>query len=198
MIKIGITGNIASGKSCVEEYIKSAGYIVVDCDKINSELLFSDDDTKAEIKDKFKDDDVFSSSGDILKDKLAKVVFSNVSKKKTLETIMHKRINKKLKSIFDENENEKYIFVSAALMFESGFYKDYDKIIFVYAKDDIRLERLIKRNGYTKEYAMMRLKSQQAQEDKVKLADFIIHNDSDLNSLKVQTKEVLEKITNQL
>ena len=80
------------------------------------------------------------------------------------------------------------IFISGALLFKSGFYKFFDKTIFVNAKDEIRLARLMKRNNLTKENALQRLNSQ----DDGSLADFIIDNNQDINSLEEKIKNIIK------
>ncbi|MBQ4122152.1 dephospho-CoA kinase [bacterium] len=194
MIKVAITGNIASGKSCVEEYLKQLGYKLVDADKINHEILNTDKTTIKKIIQIFDEYDITDENNSISREKLGKIVFDNKEKLKELESILHKEISNKINAFFEENKKEKIVFVSAALLFESGFYKDYDKVIFVSAKEEIRLKRLITRNNYTIEYAKKRISSQDAEEQKIKKSDFVIENNSDLQSLKKQVEIILEKL----
>lgn len=194
MIKVAITGNIASGKSCIEEYLKQLGYKLVDADKINHEILNTDKTTIKKIIQIFDEYDITDENNSISREKLGKIVFDNKEKLKELESILHKEISNKINAFFEENKKEKIVFVSAALLFESGFYKDYDKVIFVSAKEEIRLKRLITRNNYTIEYAKKRISSQDAEEQKIKKSDFVIENNSDLQSLKKQVEIILEKL----
>ena len=76
------------------------------------------------------------------------------------------------------------VFVAVPQLFEANMEKLFDKIIFIYANDEIRLERLIKRNNYSEEYAKIRMNSQLPQEIKAKKSDYVIYNNSDLNCLK--------------
>ena len=194
MKKIAITGNIASGKSQVEKELISLGYKVVDTDKINHFILASDINVINEIKEAFKNDDITDELGKISREKLGKIVFSVDYKKVKLEEILHKRIFEKINDFYEENRNEKIIFVSVPLLFESKQEKNFDKIIFISADEDIRLERLIKRNNYTKEYAKIRIKSQENEKNKIEKSDFIIYNNSDLSNLKKQIKDVLNQL----
>lgn len=194
MKKIAITGNIASGKSLVEKELISLGYKVADTDKINHFILASDLNVINEIKEAFKDDDITNELGEISREKLGKIVFSVGDKKVKLEEILHKRIFEKLNDFYEENKNEEIIFVSVPLLFESKQENNFDKIIFISADEDIRLERLIKRNNYTKEYAKIRIKSQENEKNKIEKSDYIIYNNSDLSNLKKQIKEVLNQL----
>lgn len=194
MKKIAITGNIASGKSQVEKELISLGYRVADTDKINHFILASDLNVINEIKEAFKDDDITNERGEISREKLGKIVFPVGHKKVKLEEILHKRIFEKLNDFYEENRNEKIVFVSVPLLFEAKQENNFDKIIFISADEDIRLERLIKRNNYTKEYAKIRIKSQESEKNKIEKSDFIIYNNSDLSNLKKQIKEVLNQL----
>lgn len=195
MIKIAITGNIASGKSCVEDIIMQAGYKVADADKINHEILAHDFKTVEKIKKLFNGYDITDNNGNISREKLGNIVFNNPAKMKQLEDILYKEINKKINLFYEEHKTEPIIFISAAMLFESGFYKDFDKIIFISASEEIRLKRLIKRNNYTKEYAQKRISAQEDENIKTEKSDFIIENNSDLDSLKIQIMKVLNELS---
>jgi len=195
MLKVAITGNIASGKSCVEKFIQDAGYKVIDADIINHEILRNDSDVINKIKEAFSDYDISNDNGSISREKLGRIVFSDIDKKNILEGILHKRINEKINKYINENNKEKCIFVSASQLFESGFYKDYDKIIFVYAPDEMRLKRLIERNEYTEYYAKQRINAQAPQENKIKKSDYIIINISDMENIRNQTNLILKQIS---
>ena len=196
MIKIAITGNIASGKSCVEKLLSDAGYKVADTDKINHSILSDDNDAIKTIIKAFSQDDILSQDMKLSREKLGKVVFADAHKKNILENILHPIIKKRVDEFCDMNKSEKFIFISAPVLFECGMDKDFDKIIFVYAPDEIRLKRLIMRNNYSKEYAIQRMQSQENQDSKVKKSDFVIYNDSDFENLKHQIDNLLLKLTN--
>lgn len=195
MIKVAITGNIASGKSQVEKILISMGYKVADTDKINHFILASDIKTINKIKDAFKDDDILEENGEISRDKLGKIVFSVGWKKIKLEEILHKEINHKLEDFYTENNDKNIVFVSIPLLFETNQEDKFDKIIFVSADEDVRLKRLIERNGYDLKYAKIRIASQQKEAEKLKKSDYIIYNNSDLISLQKQVISILNQLT---
>lgn len=180
MISIAIVGNIASGKSTVENVLRKKGYKVFDSDIIAHEVL---DDLSEKILEAFKDYDI-SENGRISRQKLGALVFNDKNLKEKLENIVHPEIKDRLKKIFEENKLEKYIFVSIPLLFEVGWRNLFDKILFIYTEDKIRLNRLMQRNNFTKDEALARIKSQLPQEEKVKVSDFIINNNHSIDVLQ--------------
>lgn len=180
MISIAIVGNIASGKSTVENVLREKGYKVFDSDIIAHEVL---DDLSEKILEAFKDYDI-SENGRISRQKLGALVFNDKNLKEKLENIVHPEIKDRLKKIFEENNLEKYIFVSIPLLFEVGWRNLFDKILFIYTEDKIRLNRLMQRNNFTKDEALARIKSQLPQEEKVKVSDFIINNNHSIDVLQ--------------
>ena len=184
MLKVAITGNIASGKSQVEKII-SEKYPVYDADKIVHKILEN-------LKD-FYGYDVFTD-GKIDRKKLGELVFSNPDLKKKLEEIIHPQVKQEILKIFEQDLP--VVFISIPLLFETGFDRLFDKIIFVSADSKLRLERLMKRNNFTKEEALRRIQSQGAEEEKIQKSDFVICNNSTLTDLKTQTDLALAKIIN--
>ena len=183
MIKVGISGKIAAGKSQVEAIIENLGYKVFDLDKI-SHKLFDDVNVQSSILNEFKTLD---------RKEIGKIVFSNQDKKEKLEQIIHPKLKDIIFNLFEENKNEKIIFISGALLFKTGFDKFFDKTIFIEAKDEIRLERLINRNNFSYKEAKMRLNLQ----DDGTLANYTIENNDSIETLRDKTISVIEKIINQ-
>ena len=189
MIKVAIAGNIACGKSQVEKFLKQ-NFPVIDTDEITHNLL----DLKSEIIiNKFNNFDI-SDNGKINRKKLGNLVFDDENKKKILENILHPEIKKEIEKFFIKNKNEKICFVSIPLVFEANMENLFDKIIFIYANDNLRLERLIKRNNLTPKEALKRINSQKPQNEKLSKSDYIINNEEDLESLYEKTKETLKSI----
>ena len=180
MLKVGITGNIASGKSQVENIIKKLGYIVFDLDIISHKLLENNSDVKALILKEFNTLD---------RKIIGNIIFNNKEKKEKLEKIIHPKL--KEFCINEFNKDNKIVFISGALLYESSFDSLFDKIIYVDANKDLRIERLIKRNNLTKEEALLRINSQQNNKSK---ADFIIENNSDLNELEAKVNSILHEL----
>lgn len=186
MIKVAIVGNIASGKSELEKYLFNSGFVVLDTDVMAHDVLVD----KADVAKAFEEYDVFEY-GLLSREKLGKLVFSNEELKERLENIVHPLIKENIKESFETFADEDFVFISVPLLFEVGWEDLFDKIIFVKADDDIRLERLMKRNGYDRKYAQIRLSSQGSQDDKISKSDYVIENNSSKEEFYANIKSCL-------
>lgn len=179
MIKVAITGNIASGKSAVEKILLEKGYKVFDTDKIAHEILKNNEDVK----------NIFGTTD---RKELGKIVFDNQEKLKQLEEIIHPKVKEEILKIFEIEEE--IVFISVPQLFESGFDKLFDKIIFISADERIRLERLMKRNSLNLEDAQKRISAQLNENEKIKKSDFLIENNSNIENLTEKIDEALKNI----
>lgn len=187
MKKIAISGNIASGKTTVQKIIEQQGYKVLDTDDVSRELLTVNNKPLYEA---FKGYDVFEN-GEFSRYKVGQLVFSDKKAIKMIADIMHPQIKKVMLKFFEDNKNEELLFVGIPLLFEANMQDLFDKIIFVYTDDDIRLKRLIKRNNYSVEHAKDRMNSQQSQDEKAGMSDYIISNNGTTEELQEQILKLL-------
>ena len=190
MIKVALTGNIASGKSTAELFLKELGFLCLNTDDLSHQILRNNSD----VINAFKSFDIFDEHGSISREKLGKIVFSDIKLLKVLENIIHPIVRKKIQEFFSVHTDKEIVFVAIPQLFESGMQDLFDKIILIYCDDDIRIERLIKRNGYDKDYAKTRISAQISQEEKVKLCDYVIDNSSTLENLQSLVKTLPEKL----
>lgn len=192
MIRIALVGNIASGKSTVEKVLtEKYGFSVLDTDKACHFLL---EKLSAKIIQEFKNYEILDENGRLSREKLGKVVFYNEDLKTKLENILYPNLRVEINRYFEEHKSEEIVFVAIPLLFEANMENLFDKIMFVYCNDEIRLERLIKRNNYTREYAQKRLNSQLSQDEKVEKSDIIIQNNSDKIALEQEIDKALNKL----
>lgn len=191
MKRIAICGNIASGKSTVQNIVKEKGYKVIDADEVSHYLLTV---KNAELFEGFKNYDVFED-GEFSRYKVAKLIFSNEEARLKIASIMHPQVGKEIEKFFLKNQDEKLLFVGIPLLFEANLQNLFDVILFIYTDDEIRLERLLKRNNYPLEHAKSRIKSQMAQDEKVKMSDFVINNNGTYEDLIKNVYKFLEQIS---
>lgn len=191
-MKIAITGNIACGKSMVSKYLMSKGYKIFDADKIGHELL----------EQEFIQNNISRCiSREVLKNnkidrqKLSEIVFNDNVKLKKLNSILHPYI----RDIIKKNiQNEKIVFVEIALLYEANFVDLFDKVIVVTTDEENQLSRLMKRNQLSREDALKRINSQIPSKEKELLADYIIVNNSDENSIRYQVDKILMDIKGEI
>ena len=174
MKKIGITGGIASGKSIISRIIEEIGYPVFYSDLVSRQLVNSSISLKKSITSLLgskayigeKIDHVF----------VAKIVFSNPELLEQLNRIIHPEVRKAF-SDWCLNQHSKVVFNEAAILFETGAYRNFDATILVTAPAEIRIERVMLRDQSTHEDILKRMKRQLSDEEKIPLASFVLIND---------------------
>lgn len=195
MLKVAITGNIAAGKSEVEKFLKEKSFQVLDSDAVAHDLLRNETAKKA-ICEAFTRFDIFED-GEISRQKLGKIVFTDKDSREKLEKILHPLVKEEIEQFFrlQAEQGEKIAFVAVPLLFEAHFENLFEKIILVYADDEIRLKRLMQRSNLTQEQAQIRLDIQMNQDNKKVLSDFVIYNNGSLKELNENIENALKLIT---
>lgn len=193
---IGITGSIATGKSTVTKIIREQGYSVIDADEIAHNLMKKGEQNYQNILDYFGED-ILDRNNEVDRKKLGKIVFNNPDKLKILNKLTHKNIFNKIKEMASKIDEE-FVFLDIALLFELSSNEDFDiefnEIWVVFTKPEDQLKRLMSRNNISQEDALSKIKSQLSIEEKVKLADVIIDNNSSLEELRKNVLERLRKL----
>ena len=182
-----ITGGIATGKSYVAKKIRELGYLVIDSDILSKEALNEGTAVYNKVIKHYKEKII--TEGKLDRSKLAQIVFTNPKEKEYLEHAIHPFVVQRIDEIV-ANTNDKLVFVEMPLVYEAGLEYLADYIIVVDASLDVRIERLKRRNNYTKEQALLRINNQIPQEEKVKKADYVINN----NGESLNVEEVINKL----
>ena len=194
MLKVGITGGMGSGKSTVCNILKNLGVPVFSSDDVGKMLLNNDDYLKSQIKKKF-DSDMYTSSGTIDRERMARLVFNNPDELKKLNELVHPRVKAEFDSWCKKNEKKPYVVKEAAILFETDQHKELDKMVTVFCPKEERIRRIIKRDEVTKESVEKRMLHQYSDAERNALADFIIMNDGN-EELLPQVMELHELLLN--
>lgn len=173
IFKIGLTGNIGSGKTSVAHVFEVLGIPVFYADD-ESKKLFLEPQVKKELAQRFGND-IITKSKEVNKQKLASIVFTDKTKLEQLNELLHPLVYKRYLEWVD-NQKASYTILEAAILFESGFNKYVHQSICVYADKKSRIQRIVKRDKYERSDVEARMKNQWSDEHKNELADFLIDN----------------------
>jgi dephospho-CoA kinase len=176
MLKVGLTGSIAVGKSYVLSVLKELGCATFDADKIAHRVMEPGRPAFNDIVREFGEQ-VLALDGTIDRNKLGAIVFADEKRRLLLNQIVHPRVIEEQNLMLSEAEASDpnvIAIVDAALMIESGGYKRFDKLIVAYCDRQTQIERLMKRNSITREDAERRVAAQMPSDEKIKYADYTI------------------------
>ena len=173
---IGLTGGIGSGKSIVAKMFEILGCLVFNSDE-TAKLIYFEENIKSQVIN-LLGQEAYKNPTELNKSFISKKIFSNTDLLHQLNTIIHPEVKNCFETFKRENKN-KIIIKESALLFEAKTDKDMDKIVLVTAKDEIRVNRVIERDGLTKDEVLKKIKAQISQEEKIKMADFVIYNNEE-------------------
>ena len=196
MLKVGLTGSIAVGKSYVCEVFRELGAFVLDADQTAREVVQPNTNGLRLITKAFGDE-ILHPNGELDRIKLGTIIFTDEAKRQLLNAIVHPLVIEKQNEWLRRIESEKsdaICIVDAALMIESGGYKRFDKLIVVWCDSDIQLKRLMLRNNLSVEEALKRINSQMPQDEKKLYADFLIDTSEGFVAAEQQTYEVFRQL----
>ena len=179
MLRIGLTGGIGTGKSTASKILEKLGAYIFDADKEAKKVLLTNETIKSELISEFGTD-IMTGDGNVDNNKLARVAFQDQDHQLTLNTIVHPYVFKEIDKNFDrELDGGKHdIFVvDAALIYESGADTHMDYVIVITALIKTRMERALARETLSREEILKRMDLQWSEEEKIALAEFVIHND---------------------
>lgn len=176
MTKVGVTGGIGSGKSLICQIFEKLGIPVFYADQEAKKLLDEDPKVQEAVIDYFGPD-IYGENG-IKKSLLATKIFNNRDALRTVNSIVHPVVRELFFRWTEENENAfPYVIQEAAILFESGGYKDLDFNILIYSPEDLRIKRAAWRDNTDEEHIKARMKHQMNDEEKIEMADAVIYND---------------------
>jgi dephospho-CoA kinase len=196
MLKVGLTGSIAVGKSFVCDVFRELGCHVLDADRTAREVVEPDTPGLKSIVENFGES-VLQPDGRLDRGKLGAIVFADNEKRQLLNSIVHPLVIEAQDEWLKAREREDphgIAIIDAALMIESGGYERFDKLIVVWCNTAIQLQRLMLRDNLSEEDAQKRIDAQMSQDDKKRYADLLIDTSEGFDAARHQTIEVLERL----
>jgi dephospho-CoA kinase len=196
MLRVGLTGNIATGKSTVGEMFVELGCHLIDSDQISHQVYQPGTAVYEAIVAEFGKT-ILAPDGTIDRRILGDIVFKAQPARARLNRLVHPAIIQRQQEWLKEVEvrdPQGIAIVDAALMIEVGTYKNYQKVIVVICTPEVQAERLRARSGLSEEQIEARIRSQMPLEEKVKYADFVIDNSGSLESTRRQVKKVFDEL----
>ncbi len=187
----GITGGIGSGKTTAAKFFEELGVPVYNSDTRAKIIQNENSEVKVKIIEAFGDE-AYNESG-LNRDYIAKQVFNNNEKLKQLNQIVHPAVFNDFEE-WKKKQTSKIIMKEAAILIESGSYKDCDVVISVLMNKEKRIQRIMARDGFTEEQVMARINNQISDEERIQKSDFIIDNNDDLAHLKNEVEKTFIKI----
>ena len=194
MIKVGLTGGIGSGKSTVSKILISKGFSVYNSDNRAKWLMNNDDNLKSNIISVFGDKAYLK--GSLNRKYLSAKVFNDSLKLKALNNLVHPLVAIDFKNWLLHQKSKDFVFKEAAILIESGAYKEMDKIIVVSCPENIRLERVLKRDGNSPEFVKKRMQNQISETEKINHADFVVKNNGSESDLVLEVELVISELKN--
>lgn len=196
MLRVGLTGSIAVGKSHVVAVLGELGCHVIDADQTARDVVAKGTEGLKLVVGEFGEE-VLQPDGALDRARLGDIIFADKEKRERLNSILHPLIisaqDAQLRR-WEAEDPEGIGIVDAALMIESGGYKRFDKIVVVHCRPEIQIERLMRRNNLSREEAARRIATQMPQEEKMRYADFLIDTSEDYEQTRQRTLEVFREL----
>ena len=196
---VGLTGGISSGKSTVSSYLKQLKIPVIDADEVARKVVEPNSQGAIEIRKTFGSD-VFEEDGSLNRQRLGALIFSNAENRQKLDDLLQPLIKIMILDEIEEHrqKGENMIVLDLPLLFEKQYEELCEEIIVVYIPKELQLERLMKRNQYTKQEALSRIDSQLSIEEKRKRATVLLDNQGRIQQLYQQVEQWLVETKNDI
>lgn len=192
-LRVGLTGGIASGKSTVARAFGERGALVIDADRIAHETLAAGGAAHAEVVAAFGTS-ILGAGGSIDRGRLGALVFEDPDARRRLERIVHPRVRQGIAARMRAHDRwpagPRVAIVDAALLVETGSYREYDRLVVVRCPPATQVRRLEERDGLSAEQARARIAAQAPLEDKIAVADYVVDTDLPLAATLTRVEEV--------
>jgi dephospho-CoA kinase len=184
MVRVGLTGGIASGKSAVAAELAARGAIIIDADVLAREVVEPGTSALAAISDRFGPQVL--SDGQLDRTRLAQIVFADPLARRDLERIVHPAVRARAADLERAAGRAAVVVHVIPLLVETGQQEDFDLVVTVDVDHETQIKRLIARNGYTRAEAESRIAAQASREDRRIAADVVLDNTGSVAQLREQ------------
>ncbi|MCM0582854.1 dephospho-CoA kinase [Weissella diestrammenae] len=195
MIKLGLTGGIATGKSTIANYLRQKGILVIDADQVARDVVAQGMPALQEIVQKFGAD-VLMADGTLDRKKLGEIVFNDANRLAELNQIIHPRVHQMMqeKAKKAEMNGAQLIVFEVPLLFETHNALNASPVIVVTTPIDTQIKRLMLRDGLSRIDAQKRLDAQMPMQEKMALADYVIDNGQTVSETYQRIDEILHEL----
>jgi dephospho-CoA kinase len=196
MLRVGLTGGIASGKSFVGEALAGYGCLLIQADQIGHEVMAPAGDVYAEVVHEFGRE-ILAADGSIDRSRLAALVFTDADKLARLNALVHPAVIRREEALTTEffaHQPHGIAVVEAAILIETGSYRRFDKLILVFCAQELQIERALRRAGAVEADIRARIGRQMPLEEKRKYADFVIDTSGTKEDTLRQTRTIYEEL----
>ena len=196
MLHVGLTGGLASGKSFVGHALEDLGCYLIQADELGRQVIEQGGETYQAVIAAFGKD-ILDPGGVINRKRLAAIVFPDPQQLAKLNALIHPQVKVREKALaaeFGRMHPDGIAVTEAAILVETGSYKDYDRLIVAVCGTEQQIERAMERNGASREEVVDRLRRQMPLDDKVKYADFVIDTSGSKENTLAQTRTVFEAL----
>jgi len=196
MLKVGLTGGLASGKSFVGEALAALGCYLIQADELGHETLLPGGEAYADVVREFGPG-ILNEDHTIDRKRLAAEVFEKPERLELLNQFVHPHVFRREREMFRqlaESNPHRLVVVEAAIMIETGNYKTFDRVILVECKEELQIERAMKRDHLDREQVLARLRRQMPLAEKRKYADFVIDTSGSKEETLRHVREVYEAL----
>jgi dephospho-CoA kinase len=178
MLKIGLTGGIGTGKSIVAQVFKLLGISVYVSDIEAKRLMVESSEIRSQLIEKFGSG-VYNKDLSLNRKYLSDIIFNNPQALKDVNAIVHPVVRNDFQT-WSEKQHSQYVIQESAILFDTGLYKSFDKIISVTADEKLRIQRVKDRDGVNTGLVKERIKNQLDERVKIEKSDYVIYNNSEL------------------
>lgn len=193
MLTVGLTGGIGAGKSEVARLLASYGAVLVDSDRIAREVVAPGTEGLAKVVAEFGPG-VLAPDGSLDRPKLGAIVFADEERRRALNAIVHPLVGARSAELQRAAGPDDIVVHDVPLLTENGLAPYYDLVVVVDTAPDSQLDRLVRLRGMTEDEARSRMAAQARREERLAIADFVLHNDGTVEELREQVAAVWQEL----